>query len=66
MGSTALQAAGKIHTDMEKGFIKAEVMSWEDFLAYGSFHAAREKGAARVEGREYLVKDGEVILFRFS
>jgi len=65
-GSTAVQAAGKIHTDMEKGFIKAEVMAWKDFLEYGSFHAAREKGAARIEGKEYVAKDGEVILFRFS
>lgn len=64
--STTVQAAGKIHTDMEKGFIKAEVIGWEEFLEYGSFQAAREKGAVRIEGKEYLVKDGEVILFRFS
>jgi GTP-binding protein YchF len=65
-GSTAVQAAGKIHTDMEKGFIKAEVTGWKEFLAYGSFQAAREKGAARIEGKDYIVEDGEVILFRFS
>jgi GTP-binding protein YchF len=64
-GSTAVQAAGKIHTDMEQGFIRAEVIGWEEFLEYGSFHAAREKGAVRVEGRDYVVKDGDVILFRF-
>lgn len=65
-GSTAVQAAGKIHTDMEKGFIRAEVIGWEDFIGYGSFHAAREKGAVHIEGRDYLVRDGDVILFRFS
>jgi len=64
-GSTAVQAAGKIHTDMERGFIRAEVLGWEEFLAYGSFHAAREKGAVRVEGRDYVVRDGDVMLFRF-
>jgi GTP-binding protein YchF len=65
-GSTAVQAAGKIHTDMEHGFIRAEVIGWEGFLEFGSFHTAREKGAARVEGRDYIVRDGDVILFRFS
>ncbi len=65
-GSTALQAAGKIHTDMEKGFIRAEVMAWDEFLGFGSFHAAREKGAVRVEGRDYVVRDGDVMFFRFS
>ncbi|MDD3717914.1 MAG: redox-regulated ATPase YchF [Actinomycetota bacterium] len=65
-GSTAVQAAGKIHTDMERGFIRAEVISWKEFLGHGSFHAARDKGAVRVEGRDYVVHDGDVILFRFS
>ena len=65
-GSTAVQAAGKIHTDMEQGFIRAEVIGWEDFLAHGSFHAAREKGAVRVEGRDYIIRDGDVCLFRFN
>jgi ribosome-binding ATPase len=65
-GSTAAQAAGKVHTDMERGFIRAEVVDWEEFLAHGSFHAAREKGAVRVEGRDYLIRDGDVMLFRFS
>jgi GTP-binding protein YchF len=65
-GSTAVQAAGKIHTDMEHGFIRAEIIAWKDFLAHGSFHAARDKGAVRVEGRDYIVKDGDVCLFRFS
>ena len=65
-GDTAVRAAGRIHTDMEQGFVRAEVIGWEDFLAHGSFQAAREKGAARVEGRDYVVRDGDVILFRFS
>jgi len=65
-GSAAVQAAGKIHTDMEQGFIRAEVIPWEGFLEYGSFHAARDKGAVRVEGRDYVVQDGDVVLFRFS
>jgi GTP-binding protein YchF len=65
-GSTAVQAAGKIHTDMEKGFIRAEVIGWEEFLKHGSFHAAREKGAVRIEGKDYLVRDGDVMLFRFN
>jgi len=65
-GSTAAQAAGKIHTDMEKGFIRAEVIPWEEFVRHGSFHAAREKGAVRTEGRDYQVQDGDVLLIRFS
>ncbi len=65
-GSTAVQAAGRIHTDMERGFIRAEVIGWEEFLSHGSFHAARDKGAVRVEGRDYSLRDGDVILFRFS
>jgi GTP-binding protein YchF len=65
-GSTAIQAAGKIHTDMERGFIRAEVIDWSEFTKYGSFHVARDKGAVRIEGRDYLVRDGDVILFRFS
>jgi len=65
-GSNAVQAAGRIHTDMEQGFIRAEVIAWDRFLEYGSFHAARDGGAVRVEGRDYIVQDGDVILFRFS
>ena len=65
-GGRAVDAAGKIHTDMEQGFIRAEVIAWDDFLEYGSFHTARERGAVRVEGRDYLVRDGDVMLFRFS
>lgn len=65
-GIKAPQAAGRIHTDMERGFIKAEVVNWEHLVEAGSFHAAREKGHFLVEGREYVVKDGDVVLFKFA
>ncbi len=65
-GWTAPQAAGVIHTDFERGFIRAEVLPYELFLEYGSSAAARQAGALRVEGKEYLVQDGDVILFRFN
>jgi len=65
-GSPALEAAGKVHTDMQRGFIRAEVVSHEDLMAAGSLAAAREKGLLRLEGREYVVQDGDVIHFRFS
>ncbi len=66
IGTKAPQAAGKIHTDFERGFIKAEVVSFDDLMANGSLAAAREKGLVRMEGKEYVVKDGDVILFRFN
>lgn len=62
-GTDAQQSAGKIHTDLQKGFIRAEVIAYEDFIAYRSRAAAKEAGKARSEGKEYLVKDGDVILF---
>jgi GTP-binding protein YchF len=65
-GSSALEAAGKVHTDMQRGFIRAEVVSYQDLMAAGSMAAAREKGMLRLEGREYVVQDGDVIHFRFS
>ncbi len=65
-GTTARQAAGRIHTDMERGFIRAEVVGFEELMEYGSFPAAREKGHVRTEGREYVIKDGNVVLFRFK
>ncbi len=65
-GARAPQAAGVIHTDFERGFIKAEVMRTADLLALGSEHAAREKGLVRVEGKEYVVQDGDVMHFRFN
>jgi GTP-binding protein YchF len=64
--TTAMQAAGVIHTDIEKGFIKAEVVSFEDMMALGSFPAAKSKGVLRLEGKEYRVQEGDVILFRFN
>jgi GTP-binding protein YchF len=63
-GMTAQQAAGAIHSDIEKNFIKADVVKWQDLLAAGSFGAAREKAQVRLEGKEYIVQDGDVILFR--
>ncbi len=64
--TTAAQAAGVIHSDIEKGFIKAEVVSYEDMLALGTFQAAKAKGVLRLEGKEYRVQEGDVILFRFN
>lgn len=66
VGTKAPQAAGKIHTDFERGFIKAEVVNYQDLLECGSNAKAREKGLVRMEGKEYVVKDGDVILFRFN
>lgn len=66
IGTKAPGAAGKIHTDFERGFIKAEVVNYQDLLTYGSLSAAREKGLVGMEGKEYVVKDGDVIVFRFN
>ncbi len=66
IGTKAPQAAGKIHTDFERGFIKAEVVNYKDLLEQGSLAAAREKGLVGMEGKEYVVQDGDVILFRFN
>jgi ribosome-binding ATPase len=63
-GMTAPEAAGAIHSDIQKNFIKADVVNWEDLLKAGSFAAAREKAQVRLEGKEYVVQDGDVILFR--
>ena len=65
-GTKAPQAAGKIHTDFERGFIKAEVVNYKNLLELGSLSAARDKGLVGMEGKEYVVKDGDVILFRFN
>ena len=65
-GTTAVRAAGKVHSDMERGFVRAEVVSFEDLRAARSLAAARERGLLRVEGRDYVVQDGDVIQFRFS
>ena len=66
IGTKAPQAAGKIHTDFERGFIKAEVVNYRDLLEQGSLAAAREKGLVGMEGKDYIVQDGDVILFRFN
>jgi ribosome-binding ATPase YchF (GTP1/OBG family) len=65
-GSTAVKAAGEIHSDIEKGFIRAEVVRCEDLLAAGSIAAAKGKAQVRLEGKEYIVREGDVILFRHS
>ncbi len=65
-GTKAPQAAGKIHTDFERGFIRAEVISFEDLMANGSMAAAKEKGLVRSEGKDYVMQDGDVVLFRFN
>lgn len=65
-GSTAPQAAGVIHTDFERGFIAAEVISYDDYVTYGGESGAKEKGKVRIEGKEYVMKDGDVVVFRFN
>jgi hypothetical protein len=65
-GTKAPGAAGKIHTDFEKGFIRAEVISYEDLVAIGNYVTAKEKGKVRIEGKDYVVQDGDVMLFRFN
>ena len=66
VGTKAPQAAGKIHSDFERGFIRAEVVNYQDLLDCGSIAAAKEKGLVGLEGKDYVVKDGDVILFRFN
>ncbi len=66
MGTKAPQAAGKIHSDFERGFIRAEVVNYQDLLNAGSYAAAKEKGQVRIEGKEYVMQDGDVVLFRFN
>lgn len=66
VGTKAPQAAGKIHSDFERGFIKAEVVNYMDLLNCGTYTAAKEKGLVRIEGKEYVIKDGDVVLFRFN
>jgi GTP-binding protein YchF len=65
-GSRAVRAAGKIHSDIERGFIRAEVIDWKDLIEHGSEAKCREAGLARVEGKDYIVQDGDVIHFRFN
>ncbi len=65
-GTTAYEAAGKIHSDIQKGFIRAEVISYEDYIKYGGEQGAKEAGRLRLEGKDYVVQDGDVIYFRFN
>lgn len=65
-GTTALKAAGKIHSDIERGFIRAEVVAYHDFIQHGSMAAIKQLGLARLEGKEYIVQDGDIINFRFN
>ena len=66
IGTKAPQAAGKIHSDFERGFIKAQVVNYQDLLSCGSTAAAREKGLVRMEGKDYVMQDGDVVVFRFN
>ena len=66
IGTKAPQAAGKIHSDIERGFIRAETVSFDDLIACGAYNAAKEKGLVRSEGKEYVMKDGDIVLFRFN
>ena len=65
-GTKAPQAAGKIHSDIERGFIRAEIVSYDDLMREGSMTAAKEKGLVRSEGKEYIMQDGDIVLFRFN
>ena len=65
-GTKAPQAAGKIHSDIERGFIRAEIVSYYDLLREGSLNAAKEKGLMRSEGKEYIMQDGDIVLFKFN
>jgi hypothetical protein len=65
-GTKAPQAAGKIHSDIERGFIRAEIVGFTDLMACGTYGAAREKGLVRLEGKDYVMRDGDVTLFRFN
>ena len=65
-GTKAPQAAGKIHTDIERGFIKAEVISYEELIKAGSMNSAKEKGLIRIEGKDYIMQDGDIVLFKFN
>lgn len=66
IGSKAPQAAGKIHTDFERGFIKAEVISYDDLISCGSYVVAKEKGKVRIEGKEYVMQEGDIVVFKFN
>ena len=65
-GTKAPAAAGKIHSDIERGFIRAEIVSYDDLIREGSMVAAKEKGLVRSEGKEYIMQDGDIVLFKFN
>ena len=65
-GTKAPQAAGKIHSDFERGFIRAEIIAFDDLVKEGSMAAAKEKGLVRSEGKDYVIEDGDIVLFRFN
>ena len=65
-GTKAPQAAGKIHSDIERGFIRAEVVSYDDLMREGSMNAVKEKGLLRSEGKDYIMQDGDIVLFKFN
>ena len=65
-GTKAPEAAGKIHSDIQRGFIRAEVVSYNDLISLGSLNEAKEKGLVRSEGKDYIMQDGDVVLFRFN
>ena len=65
-GTVAPKAAGKIHSDIERGFIRAEIVAFDDLKSCGSMNAAKEKGLVRSEGKDYVMQDGDVTLFRFN
>ena len=65
-GTKAPEAAGKIHSDIQRGFIKAEIVSFDDLMREGSMVAAKEKGLVRSEGKDYIMQDGDIVLFKFN
>ena len=65
-GATAVEAAGEIHTDLQRGFVRAEVVAYEDLISLGSMNEAKAKGKLRLEGKEYPVKDGDIVHIRFN
>ena len=65
-GTKAPDAAGKIHSDIQRGFIRAEIVSYDDLIREGSMNAVKEKGLLRLEGKEYIMQDGDIVLFRFN
>ena len=65
-GTKAPEAAGKLHSDIQRGFIKAEIVSFDDLMREGSMVAAKEKGLVRSEGKEYIMQDGDIVLFKFN